>query len=240
MNPLAWAGRWFFASAMVVLGIQNLVYQGMLKGLQVTPEWLPAHVFWAYLMGAVLIAGGVSVALNVKAQLGADALALLFLASLLLLRLPRLGEAIHNTSERTVLFETIVCACGACLLGNRGLLIARVLIGISMIVFGVDHLLIPETIAKLIPAWMPQRVFLAWFTGIALIAAGVCIAIPLRFGDSKRLAARLLGLMFFLWVVLLHGPRVAAHPHHPNEWNSAFVALAMCGVAWILSKKAYR
>jgi uncharacterized membrane protein len=221
---------------MVVLGVQNVVYQGLLRGLQVTPEWLPAHAFFAYLMGAVLIAGGISVALRLKMHWGADALALLFLASLLVLHLPLLGVAIHNISERTVLFETIVCACGACLLGDRGISIARVLIGISMIVFGVDHLLIPDIIAKLIPAWMPSKLFLAWFTGIALIAAGVCIVIPWR----KRLAPRLLGLMFFLWVALLHGPRVAAHPHNPNEWNSAFVALAMCGVSWILSAKADR
>jgi uncharacterized membrane protein YphA (DoxX/SURF4 family) len=233
---LAWVGRWFFASAMVVLGIQNLVYKGLVKGLQVTPEWLPAHTFFAYLMGAVLIAGGVSVAVNLKPHWGADALALLFLASLLLLRLPLLGEAMHNISERTVLFETIVCACGACLLGNRGIPIARVLIGISMIVFGIDHLEIPAAIAKLIPSWMPGKLFLAWFTGIALIAAGVCIVIPWW----KRLAASLLGLMFFLWVALLHAPRVAAHPHRPNEWNSLFVAVAMCGVAWILTKKVAR
>jgi uncharacterized membrane protein len=221
---------------MVVLGIQNLFYQGFLRGLQITPEWLPAHAFFAYLMGAVLIAGGVSVALNWKIHWGADALALLFLATLLLLRLPRVGTAINNVSERTVLFETLVCACGACLLADRGLPIARVLIGISMIVFGVGHLLIPQVIVKLIPSWMPEKLFLAWFTGFALIAAGVCIVIPWW----KRLAASLVGLMFFLWVVLLHGPRVAAHPHHPNEWNSAFVALAMCGVAWILSAKAKR
>lgn len=236
MTALAWLGRWFFASAMVVLGVQNLVYQGLLKGLQVTPEWLPAHAFWAYLMGAVLIAGGISVAFQWKMHWGADCLALLFLASLMLLRLPLLGVAIHNMSERTVLFETIVCACGACLLADRGIPIARVLIGISMIVFGIDHLEISNAIAKLIPSWMPWKLFLAWCTGFAFIAAGVCIVILWW----KRLAARLLGLMFFLWVALLHGPRVAAHPNHPNEWNSAFVALAMCGVAWILSKKADR
>jgi uncharacterized membrane protein len=236
VTALAWFGRLFFGSAMVVLGIQNLFYQGFLRGLQITPEWLPAHAFFAYLMGAVLIAGGVSVALNWKIHWGADALALLFLATLLLLRLPRVGTAINNVSERTVLFETLVCACGACLLADRGLPIARVLIGISMIVFGVGHLLIPQVIVKLIPSWMPEKLFLAWFTGFALIAAGVCIVIPWW----KRLAASLVGLMFFLWVVLLHGPRVAAHPHHPNEWNSAFVALAMCGVAWILSAKAKR
>jgi hypothetical protein len=26
--------------------------------------------------------------------------------------------------------------------------------------------------------------------------------------------------MFFLWVVLVHAPRVAAAPHNGNEWNS--------------------
>ena len=221
---------------MVVFGIQNLMYRGVVKGLEVTPEWLPAHDFFAYLMGAVLIAAGVSVAFKVKIHWGADALALLFLVSLLLLRLPLVGAAIHNTSERTVLFETLVCACGACLLADRGLPIARMLIGLSIIVFGVDHLLIPGIIAKLVPAWMPAKLFWAWFTGIAMIAAGVCIAIPWW----KRMAASLLGLMFFLWVALLHAPRVIGHPRHPNEWNSAFVALAMCGVAWIVSQKADR
>jgi hypothetical protein len=45
-------------------------------------------------------------------------------------------------------------------------------------------------------------------------------------------ASALLGLMFLLWVVIVHAPRVAAAPHNANEWTSAFVALAMAGSAW--------
>jgi hypothetical protein len=72
--------------------------------------------------------------------------------------------------------------------------------------------------------------FWAAFTGIAMIAAGLSIIARWQ----RRLSSGLLGLMFFLWVVLLHAPRVAANVSNGNEWNSAFVALAMCGAAWIL------
>jgi hypothetical protein len=49
------------------------------------------------------------------------------------------------------------------------------------------------------------------------------------------LAATLSGLMFFLWVISLHLPRVAAAVHNGDEWTSAFVALAMCGGSWVLA-----
>ena len=41
--------------------------------------------------------------------------------------------------------------------------------------------------------------------------------------------------MFFLWVFVVHLPRVAASPHDGKEWTSALVALAMCGGAWLMS-----
>jgi hypothetical protein len=54
-----------------------------------------------------------------------------------------------------------------------------------------------------------------------------------------RWAGALLGTMFLLWFVLLHMPRslglsVASGPgapRNPNEWSSAFIALAMCGAS---------
>jgi hypothetical protein len=42
-----------------------------------------------------------------------------------------------------------------------------------------------------------------------------------------RLAAYLLAAMFFIWVAILHAPRVAHSPHSSNEWTSMFIALAM-------------
>ena len=41
--------------------------------------------------------------------------------------------------------------------------------------------------------------------------------------------------MFFLWVVTLHAPRVAAALHNPDEWNSLFMCLAMSGICFVLA-----
>lgn len=50
-----------------------------------------------------------------------------------------------------------------------------------------------------------------------------------------RPAASLLGIMFLLWVITLHMPRVAHTPNNPDEWNSAFVALAMSGISFAVA-----
>ncbi len=218
-----------FAISMVAFGFQNIWYKGFVKGLELTPEWAPGHTFWAYLIGAVLIGGGVSIAVRKKARLGAAALGLLYFASVVFLRLPRIGLAMHDLSERTVLLEPVAIGCGAWLLtGMRGPF--RVLFGIVMIVFGIDHFEVLPFIAKLIPTWIPGAMFWSAFTGAALVAAGLSIITRWR----MRWGAGLLGLMFFLWVVVLHGPRVIASFQNGNEWNSLFVALAMCGASWIL------
>jgi len=44
--------------------------------------------------------------------------------------------------------------------------------------------------------------------------------------------------MFFLWVVLLHLPRVAAAHLNGNEWTSVLVALAMSGSALIVASQS--
>jgi len=74
-------------------------------------------------------------------------------------------------------------------LGKAGLY----LFAFSMLIFGVQHFMYAPYIATLIPAWMPAHLFLAYFTGVAFIAAAIAIAS----GIQARLGAVLLGLMFF-------------------------------------------
>ncbi len=225
-------GQVFFAAAMVGLGVQNFHYKGFLKGLELTPEWVALHTFWAYLMGAMLMVGGVGIAIHKSARNSALLIAGVFFASVVFLRLPRIGLAVANIGERTVFFEPLTLGCGALLLAGLFEPAARVLIGISMIVFGLDHIQVPRFIASMVPAWIPGGLFWAWFTGFAFIAAGRCIITRWH----MRLATLLLGLMFFLWVAIVHAPRIAASPHNQSEWNSGLVALAMCGVSWILTE----
>ena len=51
---------------------------------------------------------------------------------------------------------------------------------------------------------------------------------------QEQLATALLSVMFGTWVLVLHIPRVIAHPRTGNEWTSMLIAAAMCGGSLIV------
>lgn len=241
-------GRIFIAIAMVGFGIQHWLLNGIVGGLELVPEGLPGHTIWADLTGAILIAAGVSLAINKGARLSSMVLANLFFLAELVRRMPSIAAIVQDLAERTVVFETLALGSGCLIVasilpaGERDSArwkkasqtagkVGRILFAISMAVFGWTHLLIPQFIATLIPAWMPWHLFLAYFTAFGFIAVGIGFAA----NRAVRPAAGLLGLMFLLWVITLHGPRVAMALSNRFEWNSAFVALAMSGVAFVMA-----
>src|SRR6266849_10785087 len=80
----------------------------------------------------------------------------------------------------------------------------RIFVAISLVVFGVQHFIYGGFVATLVPAFMPGRLFWAYFVGVAFFAAAGGILYRLM----ARPAATMLGVMFFLFVILLHIPRV--------------------------------
>ena len=110
----------------------------------------------------------------------------------------------------------------------------RTFVAISLVVFGVQHFIYGGFVATLVPAFMPRRLFWAYFVGVAFFAAAAGILYKL----IARAAATMLGVMFFLFVVLLHIPRIVGNYRNGNEWTSGFVALAMCGGAWVVANAA--
>src|SRR5229473_4233169 len=112
--------------------------------------------------------------------------------------------------------------------------VGRVFVAISLAVFGVQHFIYGGFVATLVPAFMPGRLFWAYFVGVAFVAAAMGILTKML----ARPAATMLGVMFFLFLVLLHIPRIVGNSSDGNEWTSGFVALAMCGGAWILANAA--
>jgi len=105
---------------------------------------------------------------------------------------------------------------------------------ISLVVFGIQHFLYANFVATLVPAWMPARLFWTYLVGIGFVAAAIGAVVQ----TLTRPAGTLLGVMFFLFVAMLHIPRIVTHARDGNEWTSGFVALAMCGGAWILASAA--
>jgi uncharacterized membrane protein len=243
-------GRALFSLAIVGLGIETLVcarYVGHSLGPQyeVIPAlpWLPAIPWVAYLFGAVWVACGAGLLSKRTVRTAAMALGGLLFVCAVVLDVPKNAANIGSISLRTTVFEPLALASLAWLLPGPGAtprLLARgnrYVLGLSLIVFGVDHFLALGFIATLIPNWIPWHVFWVAFFGIGFIAAGLSIGLNFL----QRWGAAGIGLMFGIWAVTLHLPRVLGlyaipgAPRDPNEWSSLFIAIALWGGLWAMA-----
>ena len=249
MDGVLRLGRLFFALSMVFFGVEYFIYVAALKGPIPGPPWLPGLHPLAVLTGAALIAVGVCIATGKMARLAAALLGIVLLLTVVSLHLPGLFAKIHDPGPWTSSFELLALMGGAFVLAwiaaSDGLKLeppdkilshlatfGRVMFAASLVVFAVQHFLYAKFIATLIPAWIPARLFWSYFVGVAFIAAALAIVAK----KMARTASILLGIMFFIWVVILHLPRVAASPRNGNEVTSLLVALAMGGASFILAE----
>jgi uncharacterized membrane protein len=81
---------------------------------------------------------------------------------------------------------------------------------IAMAIFGADHFVAARFVAMIVPPWMPWHLFWSYFVGLALVAA----ALSLTTNVQSRLAGLLLGVMIFLFVLMIHLPNLMAVPHN--------------------------
>ena len=252
MPSLSGLGRVLFGVCLVALGIENVVVARVpatvSPTLPVLP-WLPPHAFLAYLVGGLLIGGGLAVVARRGVRLVAFLLSCFFGLCALTMQLPRSVAVPLDLSVRTALLE-VLAFCGAAMvlavLSSSGrvsgldrlLELGHYLFAVTLFGFGLAHFLVPHFIATLIPSWIPFRLFWAYFTGAAFVATGLAIFA----GRFDGVAATLLGVMFLLWFFSLHVPRIlsAERGHNPNEWSSAFIALGMCGASWIVASDAWQ
>jgi uncharacterized membrane protein len=252
MDGLVTVGRFFFAIAMALFGVQYFIYASAMNRPIPGPPWTPGAHWLAWLTGIALIAIAVSIATGKHSRLAAMLLGAALFLKILFLHLPGLITQIHNPGPWTVTFE-LLALCGASFIlanvtppdesttstGNLGSSLAtagRLVFAIALVVFAVQHFLYARFIATLIPAWIPGHLFWAYFIGVAFVGAALAIAAKVQ----AKLAAILLGTMFVLWVLVLHLPRVTASPRNGNEVTSLFIALAMSGASFFLASSLAR
>jgi uncharacterized membrane protein len=109
----------------------------------------------------------------------------------------------------------------------------RVFVAVGLAMFGAEHLAAPRVLAQGVPAWMPGRLFWAYFVGFALFAAATSIAV----NRYARLAASLTGLMFVLFVVMIHAPNVVSDPRNRIFWAVACREIAFACGLWLFAKR---
>jgi uncharacterized membrane protein len=246
MKNVTGFGRVLFGMGMLAFGAMNFVFARPVAGIEPLPEWLPGQLTWTYVTGAVLAIGGIAVMIDAwRPRIAAVSLGVLLFLWLALLHVPMMLAHIHNGSVWTSAFECLAICSAAWLLADalagdaratddplRWLAdLARYTFGICLPVFGALHFIYWEYVASVIPDWIPgSHVVWAYATGVAHVAAGLAMLS----GVAARWAATLLGVMFSSWVLIVHVPRVIAHPQAQNEWTSLWVAVALSGGAWLI------
>jgi uncharacterized membrane protein len=106
-----------------------------------------------------------------------------------------------------------------------------VLVAAPMAVFGAEHFVDARDIMQIVPAFVPSHLFVAYFVGCAWIAAATSL-VSMKF---VRLSAALLGLAFFLFVLMMDLPGAISEPGNRLGWILALRQAAFAGGAWALA-----
>src|SRR5260370_33881336 len=83
---------------------------------------------------------------------------------------------------------------------------------------------------------MPWRLFWAYFVGFALLSASLSMAAKIQ----VRWSGLLFGIMLFLFVAMVHIPRVLASPSGRIPWTIVIREMSFAGGGWILAGNAMR
>ena len=222
-------GRLFFAIPMAVFATEH--FTDTVDIASIIPQWMPAHIFWAYLVGVALLAAALSITLKIQLRLAATLLGAMFCCFVLMIHGPNIIADPGNRIFWAVGLREIAFSGGALLLVT----VARFFVGIPAVFFGVEHFLHPTyapgvPLGKIIPEWIPGRLFWAYLAGAVLIAAGLYILV----NKKTRLAATYLGVMILLLVLFVYLPILIASPSDIVSVNYFFDTLAFSGAVLVL------
>ncbi|HVU54257.1 MAG TPA: hypothetical protein VHD83_04345 [Puia sp.] len=106
-----------------------------------------------------------------------------------------------------------------------------VLFGIPWIVFGIQHYMYADFVSTLVPAYMPWRLFWAYFTGTAMLAAGVSFVIR----KQVQLAAFLLGCLMLLYLFMVHPLMLSGEPQVGQHWTRFMQDIAIMAATFALA-----
>ena len=243
-------GRSFFAVGLGSIGLMHFFFMNFpWVIIPQFPAWIPLRLLWVLIVGMALVVAGVCILFNLRGRKVAAWTGVALLVLVVIAHLPN-----QLTSQyRAVLgawtnpFKELTLAGGAWIAAmtfgeasglpewlERALPLGRCFFATMLIVFGVDHFLYTKFVATLVPTWVVGgQIFWAYFAGVALISGGIGILVK----RVAPLAALMVGVMIFLWLLMLHIPRAIVDPYTNvgNEWASVFEALAFSGIAFMLA-----
>jgi uncharacterized membrane protein len=240
-------GHAIFATTLIAVGIMGLVKGGFLAFWSGVPKDMPARTALAYLCALISMASGIGLLLRRAAAVASRVLLISFALWMLFFRVPLIFREPTSSGMWWAFGEIAVMIGAAWVLvvwfagdregmrpgfvtGDKGLRSARVLYGLGLIPFGIAHFTFLDRTVSMVPGWLPWHLGWAYFTGGALIAAGVAVAC----GVFARLAAMLSALEMSLFTLIVWIPIVAAGTG-AFQWNEFVDSCVLSAAAWVVA-----
>lgn len=230
-------GRTFYGISIAVMGLLTMYYR-RLPYMMIPPghRWLSDHVLWVYISGGVLLLAGIGIILKRRqaSLLLGTVLLLIFFFYFIPYEL-LVSPNVKHFGDWENAAKVMSLAAGALVIAGRRLFtVGVVLYALTIISYSFDHFLYAKEAAGYVPSWVSHPVFWLYLTGTALFCFGMAILLNIK----RPLAATLLGTMIFIWVLILHIPYSLSAPFARNEGEvtSAFLALAYCGIAFVITQ----
>lgn len=190
---------------------------------------------FAYLSALILFVAGIGILLPHWQIKGARLAAIWVGLWALLLHLP------HVVTDRNVgallgLAEAVVSALGLATLAScvdlpRRTVLLRSAVGLCLVIFGASHFAYADITASMVPAWLPDRLGLAYLIGAIHVLDGACLLAGIR----VRLAMTIEALMMSSFVLLVHMSGVAAAPHDRLQLTMFGMAGLLTTAAWLVA-----
>jgi uncharacterized membrane protein YphA (DoxX/SURF4 family) len=232
LNAAAAAG---LAIGLVGLGVLSLVFRDFTLQWEPVPAGVHDRTLLALASGAILTIAGLLLPAGRTRAWGA-LLAAIFIGFWVVgLHIPRLVGRPTDLAAWLALAECLALSTGAFLLfrgkGDGFGRVCVLLFGAACVMFGVSHFVFAKFTASMIPAWLPNRLELAYLTGAIHALTGLALII----GRWRRWAATVEAAMMSSFVFLVHAPRVAGHLTDRMEWTLLFVATALASATWAVA-----
>ena len=216
-------GPLFFAIPLAVFGAQHFVQTGPIMAL--IPSWIPGHLFFALLVGACLIAAGLSIATRIQSGLAAFLAAVMFLCFEALMIIPGAVQDPRNRFSWVIVLREFTFCAGALSIAvaqastwsdrarNAARAFVHLELGVALVFFAVQQFLHPANVPGVplelvTPTWIPGHSTWCYVTGVVYLAAGLCLLA----NRKPRSAAMSSGVMLLILMVAVYLPMLVAKP----------------------------
>ncbi len=213
-----------FAVPLAVFGALHLA--DVASVLPIVPSYMPWRLFLAYFVGFALLASSLSIATKIQVRWSGLLFGIMLFLFAAMTDIPGILANPEDRFAWTLVIREMTFAGGGWILagsamsgqgGKKLITVGRVLIAIAALFYGVMHFLHPLArpgvpLEKLMPEWIPGRLFIGSLTGAILLACGACILLARK----TRMAATYLGTWIVLLVLVIYGPILIASLADPS------------------------